>query len=242
MEFILDLHAHTIASGHAYSTIQEEITAAKQVGLKMFGISDHAPGMPGSQSIIYFQNLKVVPDIIEGVRVLKGVEANILDCNGTIDMNEDCLKKLDYAIASLHPPCIRFGTKQDNTRAVIQAMKNPYVNIMGHLDDSRYPLQYENIVKAAKDFNVLIEINNSSLNPKGFRMHAKENIIKLLDLCVMYDQPIILSSDAHISYDVGNFENCKLVLNQCQFPQELIVNTSIDKTMKYLNVGNNQEE
>ena len=67
----LDLHTHTIVSGHAYSTLNENIAAAKQHGLKIYGISDHAPKMPGSTHLFYFRNLHVVPDTVQGIRVLK---------------------------------------------------------------------------------------------------------------------------------------------------------------------------
>ena len=60
MRDILDVHTHTIASGHAYNTLKEMIQTAKEKGLEVYGITEHAPKMPGSCHDFYFHNLKVV--------------------------------------------------------------------------------------------------------------------------------------------------------------------------------------
>lgn len=234
MKYCFDLHTHTIASGHAYSTLQEMIEAAQKKGLKLLGISDHAPCMPGSAYIYYFQNLRVIPKSYDGLQLMTGVEANIIDHNGKIDMSPEDLRFLDYVIASLHPPCIRSSTKKNNTKALIKTMENPYVNIIGHPDDLRFPMDYEAIVLVAKENNVLLEINNASLNPKGFRKDAATATRQILELCMRYDHPVILGSDAHISYDVANFTYCETVLEELGFPEELIVNTSVEKLMQFL--------
>ena len=60
MRDVVDVHTHTIASGHAYNTMMEMIHAAREKELEVFGITEHAPQMPGSCQLIYFQNLRVV--------------------------------------------------------------------------------------------------------------------------------------------------------------------------------------
>lgn len=232
MNFEIDVHTHTIASGHAYSTLQENLIAAKKKGLKVLGVSDHAPGMPGSAYIFHFQNLRVLPKEVEGVRLLRGVEVNILSVSGQIDMTKDNLEGLDYAIASLHPPCFRPGSKKESTQAVIRAMDHKKVKIIGHPDDQRFPLDYEEVVRASKDTGVLLEINNSSINPEGFRVNAKENIMRMLDYCARFEVAVICGSDAHISYDVGNFNYCKTLIESCGFPTHLLMNTDKDKFLK----------
>lgn len=232
---ILDVHTHTISSGHAYSSVKEMIDAARDKGLSYIGISDHAPNMPGSAYIYHFQNMKAIPREVDGVRVLRGVEANIIDTTGKIDMNEDNLQKLDYVIASMHPPCIGFGTKEENTRAMIGAIKNPYVNIIGHPDDSRFAVDYEAVVKAAKENNVLLEINNGSLNPEGFRQNAKAQILTYMSLCEKYNHPLIIGSDAHICYGVGDFSYVLPLLEETGIDPKLIANNDYDVFKKYIN-------
>lgn len=226
MKAIIDLHCHTVASGHAYSTIKENIDEAKIKGLKYVGVSDHAPGMPGSTHPYYFGNLGVIKNEINGVNILKGIEANIIDLNGNIDIPEDVVGKLDYVIASFHPPCIKSGSKEENTQAILKVMDNKEVKIIGHLDDSRYPVDYDRVVKKAIETNTLLEINNSSLRPNGFRVGAVENAKQMLELCKKYKAKIILGSDAHIYYQVGSFENCEKILNEVDFPGNLVVNYS----------------
>lgn len=233
MKFVLDTHTHTIVSGHAYSTIQEIVHEAVKKGLELVAITDHAPAMPGAGHIFYFNNISVVPDYIEGVRVLKGIEANIINYEGGIDVDDYSLSQLDIVIASLHPPCIQFGDIEQNTNAIIGAMQNPYVNIIGHPDDGRFPLDYDRVVQAAKEHKVLLEVNNSSMNPKGFRK-GRENIICMLEKCKQLHVPIVVGSDAHISYDVGNFNYAIPLLTSIEFPEELIMNTTIQKLKSFL--------
>jgi putative hydrolase len=234
MPYIIDLHCHTISSGHAYSTLQENIAAAVDKKIKILGMSDHGPDMPGGPHPYHFYNLKVIPKEINGVRILKGIEANILDFDGNVDMPNEILQLLDYTIASLHEPCIKQGTIDENTRAVTKAMENPYIKIIGHPDDSRYPLDYETIVKSAKKCGVLLELNNSSLNPNSFRVGAWENMLLMLKLCKEFEVKIILGTDTHISYEVGEFSNCIKLLKEADFPENLVVNTGVEKLGEYI--------
>ena len=94
------------------------------------------------------------------------------------------------------------------------------------VDSRRYPVDYETIVKKAKDKGVLLEINNSSLRPNSFRVGAIENAKVLLNLCKKYETKVIFGSDAHIYYQVGSFENCEKIVKDVDFPGNLIVNYS----------------
>ena len=98
---ILDTHTHTLASGHAYSTIRENARAAAEKGLELLAITEHAPRLWGSCQTIYFQNLRVVDRRAYEVELLMGVELNILDERGTVDLELRALKQMDIAIASL---------------------------------------------------------------------------------------------------------------------------------------------
>ena len=109
--YVLDLHTHTYASGHAYNTMNEMAYAAKEKGLQLLGITDHAPAMPYSSGPLHFLNLKVARREKYGLPLLLGVEANIVDYEGNLDMEEAVLKQMDIVIASLHTPCIKSGTE-----------------------------------------------------------------------------------------------------------------------------------
>lgn len=221
---MLDMHCHTINSGHAYSTVKENIEIAAKKGIKYLGISDHAPNMPGSGHPFYFQNMYVIPREVDGVRLLRGIEANILDFEGSIDVDEEISNKLDYMIASFHMPCIKPGDMEQNTNSVIKVMDNEKVKIIGHPDDSQFSLDYDRLVKSAKEKNVLLEVNNSSMNPNSYRQGARDNDIKMLELCKKYKAKIILGSDAHICYSVGEFGYALDLIEEIDFPKDLVIN------------------
>ena len=234
MEFLIDTHTHTLASGHAYSTMSEMIQAAKDKGLKYLGITEHAPKMPGTCHIFYFENLKVVPRQYGDLTLLLGAEANILDTDGTLDLYDELLNRLDIIIASLHNPCYQKGTATENTNAYLGAMKNPKVAIIGHPDDGRIPVDYEVLVREAKKHHVAIEVNNSSLSPNSFRPNARENVMTYLSLCKEEGVPIIYGSDAHVCYDVANFSFAKEVTDAVAFPKELIINYNQNLIDEYI--------
>lgn len=233
-KYLVDAHTHTLASGHAYSTITEMITAARARELKLLAITEHGPRMPGSCHDFYFDNLKVLRRHYDDLEVMFGVEANILDFDGRLDIPDEKARRLDLVIASLHIPCITPGSMEDNTRAYLNVMKNPLVSIIGHPDDSRYPVDYERLVPAARNAGVLIEINNSSLSPNSFRPNTHENDIHLLTLCKEYHVPVILNSDAHVADDVGNFTYALPLLKETGFPNELVINTQAESLKEYI--------
>lgn len=224
MKCLLDVHTHTVASGHAFSSLQEMVDAAAEKGLQILGITEHAPGIPGTCAPIYFRNLHVVPRHIKGVELLLGVELNIIDYKGTVDLDEAMLKMLDIRIAGLHSLCYTPGTVEENTDAVIGAIRNPYVNIISHPGDGTALLQFEPIVLAAKECRTLLEINNSSLNPVRHKVMARKNNLEILRLCKQYEVPVILGSDAHISYDIANYCWIYELLQLAEFPEKLILN------------------
>lgn len=235
MNFILDVHTHTLASGHAYSTIREMAQTAGEKGLKLLGITEHGPQMPGSCHKLYFQNLRVVDRQMYGVELLLGAELNIMSPDGTVDLPDSILQKLDITIASLHIPCMKPGTLEENTRAYVNAMKNPLINIIGHPDDRRYPVDYKELVLAAKEYDTLIELNNASLTDGGARVDARPLDIELLGLCKEYEVPIVIGSDAHIHLAVGNHQQADALLKEMNFPEHLIVNYNEAYFKKYVN-------
>lgn len=236
MKALIDLHTHTIVSGHAYSTVQENIQAAIKQGLKYLGISEHAPKMPGGPHPFYFHNIHCIPREVDGLKILRGIEANIIDYNGNIDVEDDMLKHIDYIIASLHTPCINPGNKQENTNAILSVMDKDKVKIIGHLDDSRFKVDYEPIIKKAKEKNILLEVNNSSLKPTSFREGAWENIATMLELCKQYNAKVILGTDSHISYDIGKFVFAEQIIQKLDFPSELVINYNEEQIVELLNL------
>lgn len=224
MRICIDIHCHTFASGHAYSTVDEYAAEARRKRLKLIAITDHTPAMPGGAHIYYFHNLRILPEYIGGVRVLKGAEVNILD-DASLDLDDNSLEALDIAIASLHIPCVKPSDKSTHTKLLCTAMENPFITVIGHPGDSRYDFDIPAVVNAAKSSGTLLEINNSSLSPQSFRPGGEEFISRILDECRRRDTRVIFGSDAHYRSALGDFSHCLRLVKQLSFPSELVIQT-----------------
>ena len=224
MKYLSDLHTHSIVSGHAYTTLLENINYCAEKGIKILGTSEHVPTMPGAPHYWYFGNMKVVPRVINGVTILRGCEANILDIDGSLDMTDESSRNLDYMIASFHEPVFKPKSKEENTAAILNVMdKYDKVEILGHLGNPNYELDYEAIVKKAKEKNIMIEINNSSLLGSS-RVGSDVNCKKVALLCREIGTKVILTSDSHINTCIGVFNKGIELLEEIQMPKELVMN------------------
>jgi len=230
----LDVHTHTVMSGHAFSTLQEMVAAAQEKHLEVLGITEHAPGIPGTCHPIYFRNLHVVPRQWGSLRLLLGAELNILDMKGTLDLDEFYYRQLDLRIAGIHLLCWQGGTVEENTRGMVAAIRNPWTQIISHPGDGTAELLFEPIVLAAKETGTLLEINNSSLNPVRKKESAYANNLEILRLCKRYEVPVILGSDAHISFDIANYGFIWPLLRETDFPDGLIMNYDAERFLKYI--------
>lgn len=224
-KFKSDLHTHSIVSGHAYTTFMENVEFCKKTGMKILGTSEHGPSLPGSPHEWYFNNMRVIPRKIKGVTVLRGCELNILNEAGDVDPGFDYYQKsLDYCIASFHEPVFMPQSEAVHTNAIINIVKrHEKVLILGHLGNPNFPIDKEKIVKLAKEYDIMIEINNSSLG-NGSRKGSKANCSEIARLCKEYGTKVILSSDAHMNSSIGEFEKAITMLDDIEFPEELIMN------------------
>lgn len=231
-KMVVDTHTHTIASGHAYSTIIENCREAANKGIKIIGMADHGPKMPGGPHLFHFGNLHSIPEFIDGVEILKGCEANIIDYTGKLDIPDTRLNKLELVIASLHDVCIISGSVKDNTRAYIGAMRNKNVDIMGHPGNPAFPIDITEVLKAALDYNVMIEINNSSLGVS--RPGSIDNCRLIASKAAELGNIITIGSDAHICYKIGEFDKAISIIQEAGIEEEKVINIDENKIRKYL--------
>lgn len=234
MKLTCDCHIHTLASGHAYSSIQECAMAAAARGLELIAITDHAPAMPGAAHPYYFHNMKVLPPTLAGVRLLKGVELNLNDLEGGFDLAMEECPHIEFVIASMHMPVFPRADGGANTRALRLAMAKPDIQVIGHPDDSRFPLDLVEVARVAADNGVLLEINNSSLRPTSFRLGARDNYLRLLEACVRFGTRVIVDSDAHWHEDIGVFDCALPLLEEMGFPESQVANVSADRLLSWL--------
>lgn len=225
MKLQFDYHTHTLASGHGTTdTITDMAKEALLRELPILGISDHGPASLGSAGLSYFRGLSLAERHRCGIRLLYGVEANILDFQGNLDIPDEILQGLDFAIISMHNPIYRSGSVLENTLAYIRAMEHPKVQFIGHCDDSRFSVDYKELVTAAKEHHVQPELNNVSLMPDSYRQNCRENSIRLLKECEKAGCPIILSSDSHGRQHIGEVSYALALVEEIAFPHQLISN------------------
>lgn len=235
---IADLHIHTVASGHAFSTIKEVVDTAKEKRVKLVAITDHGPAMPGGAHLYHFWNLRVLPEEMDGVRVLKGAEANITGPNGEIDLPLDLLKHLNIILVALHYKCGYKGeTKEENTRTLLKAMENHKINIIAHAGNPIYPLDFDAICMKAKEKNIAIEFNNSSYESSTSRSGSYELDLELAKFVKKHKNIIALGSDAHLASDVCKFDKAINLLEKTGIDKEQVLNYSVEKVLEFLGKG-----
>ncbi len=238
MKIYVDPHTHTIASIHAYSTILENARFAADRGLKAIGITDHAPALVNSTKPEHFKNLRTLPEEVYGVKLLPGVELNIMNVEGDIDLDLTVLKRMTVVIASIHEQTYEITTAENHTKSFINVMKNPYVRIMGHLADGRIPFDMPAVVKAAIETNTLIEINNLSFNPISVRRSVPA-LVELISVCRALGAKIVLGSDAHFATQVGDFNMAMPYVIEAGYPEELILNADAERFLAFINKPKN---
>ncbi|MGL5315563.1 MAG: PHP domain-containing protein [Peptostreptococcaceae bacterium] len=237
MQILADYHTHTQYS-HGKGTIEDNVKEAISKGIKTIGISDH-----GYKHMTYGIKVKDIYKMREeidnlklkykNIDILLGIECNILDDNGNIDVDEKILKVVDYVMAGYHfgsiPTSIRgalnhcdnyiFKSKKSkayNTRAIINAMKKNDIFIITHPGD-KGDVDIRAIAKVAKETDTRLEINSS---------HGFLNVKQLEEIKLIKNK-FIIGSDAHISENVGNFELAMKIIREANLDLSLVENIKI---------------
>lgn len=232
MKIIADLHTHTIASTHAYSTVIEMAQAAADAGLYALALTDHGRKMPGAPGAYYFDSLGLIPKELFGVRILKGMEANITDYEGNIDCEDSLASKLDWIVASMHTITIEGQPSFEKcTNAYLKLADNKHINAVGHSGTEVFKYDYEKVIPQLAKNGILIEINNSTFN---FKKSSMSNCIDIIKICKKNNARIVVDTDAHFSTYVGRAEPALEVLKDLDFPQKLIVNGSVETMQAYM--------
>lgn len=229
---IADLHTHTNVSQHAYSTAYENIMEAVRKGLVAVAITNHGPSMPDGASEGHFRNLRVMPKDMRGVRVLRGVEANIMDYDGHIDMTEDTIKnRLDVCIASFHDDVCQPGTIEEHTMAYMALAENKRVDIIGHSGTEVFKYDYEKVIRKFADQEKIVEINEATFK---VRPSSIQNCMTIARLCKKYGVHVMIDTDAHFCSLIGYCPKSIKMLNEIDFPKELVINGTRENLEKWM--------
>lgn len=204
----IDLHIHSIASGHAFSTVQEIIDYSILKGMTHIGIVEHGSSMQGSCHEGYFSMLPEIADkmksYIKNLNIYFGVEANIINHNGDLDSKIE--GQNTFVCAGLHELTpYSTNNKIKNTQTMINAIKNNKIDILVHPLRSQFDIDLLEVASFAIENNVILELNNrvfQNISPQHLNEYKK--LVKLIKQKHHY---LIMGSDSHISYDIGNFES-----------------------------------
>lgn len=233
MKILTDLHTHTIATTHAYSTILENTAYAAKNGIEAIAMTDHAPNIEDGAHRWHFYNLRVLPEYINGVRVLKGAEVNVADISGNLDLREKYLESLDWVIVSYHPGVFEeVGTKSQRTDCYIKILYNPYTDMLGHCGNPCFDFDIGAVLDAAKANDKIIEINETSFMARSDNISICRNIAVA---CAEKGVKISVDSDAHFCESIGHFPKSIKMLEEIGFPEELIVNANWERLSRHLN-------
>ncbi|MBR5236383.1 MAG: phosphatase [Clostridia bacterium] len=240
-------HTHTMVSHHAFNTMQEMIYAAEAKGIELIAFTDHGPDLRVTADLLgyekrdtvfydgahpwHFNNLKALPRRVGSLYVIRGAETNIIDYNGTVDLPNTILKKMDWVIASIHRPCLNPGTIDDHTNAYIKALENPYVDAIGHSGLAKFPYDIDAVLETAKRLDKVIELNNHSFIT---RPASVENCKKIARRCAELGVKVILSTDAHSIYELGNVEKAAAIAQEAGIKQEQIINENAEKFLTHI--------
>lgn len=264
-----DIHTHTIFSRHAYSTIGECVQAAKVVGLELLGSTDHYSIMISAaprDSLAYlrdyqhFINFDVWPRMWDGVVVMRGVEADIVDLQGHLfgwdkilyegitgrpyvherTLKEQVWQGIDYAIASIHDASFaEDASVAQVTDMYVRALEDPKVLALGHPGRTGLPFDLTTVLVAAKELGKLIEINEHSFE-RHYGTHRHKACRKIAERCAELGVMISTSTDAHIACDVGRFDAVPALLDEIHFPPELIATRNKDTFLQVIDAVGQQ--
>ncbi|HHY42933.1 MAG TPA: PHP domain-containing protein [Thermoanaerobacterales bacterium] len=242
MKIWADYHTHTRYS-HGTGTIEQNVKAAIEKGLRAVGISEHGPGNIGLR--IKLKDFYKMRDEIErlkskykNIKILLGCEANVISLDGDLDIPNEVLSILDYTMVGLHPLIWPRSFKdglsllfenvlaravgsnwllekvmRQNTLALIRAISKNKIKIITH-PGLHLPIDTAKLAQAAAKYGTALEIN------AGHGYMTKE-YIAIAKAC---GAKFAIGSDAHHPKNVGNFKRALEIVKEVGLSEDDIIN------------------
>ena len=255
-----DIHTHTLASRHAYSTILENLAAARDAGLELLGSADHFSSQvddrPTLHKLQFFVSQEVWPRVWQGVTLLRAAEVDIVSLDGAFFAEDipctanllgqpfptrrslfaQATRKLDYLVASVHDRSFTRGASlAETTNMYVKALENPRVFVIGHPGRAGVPFELDALLGRAKELGKAIEINDHSLEKRD---DGYATCQRIAERCADLGVYVAVSSDAHIATSVGRLEHATTMLEEIHFPEELVVNRDRNTLLDALAAAN----
>ena len=227
--FEADLHAHSQFSGCGLHSIIEMLTQAKKSGLKAQAITDHGPYLGRRPSSTFFERLG---NPVEGIRLLKGMECNVTGENGETDVVEKFMQWYDVVLLGFH----NFSQKNQPPGYYSEVMaraikKNPCIDIIVHPNAPHFTMDFRLIAEAAREADVAVELNNAKVK---YGRSSREQTVKLIESCIYSGCDVAVNTDAHSLNEVGDHRVMEELLDYTSFPEERIINRSLESTLNWI--------
>jgi len=195
----VDLHMHTNRSSCGLHTLLEMLDASVRRGLEAVAVTDHgkALGGPGVSSVL----LRRFPGEYMGMKVWKGIEANVLE-DGGADVPEALLPEFDVILLGIHPNIVTGQSSRYYTDLLLRCLeRNPCVDILAHPDIRAYPVDFRRIARAAAEAGIAVEFNNANL---AYAKTDLESVRQLIDAVRETGCRTVISGDAHTIFEIGD--------------------------------------
>lgn len=208
--------------------------------MKVIGISDHGPGNDDTLvNELYFRTISRLPKFVDGLRILKGIEANITDLKGSLDISDSTIEnKLDYVMANLHCGSAYkdFG-KAKNTQSLINAIRSGKVDIITHPFWMRhFEIDIEKVSEEACLHNVLLEVDTHYIGEHQLKPYMIEALAKMIKITKKHGKKVIVGSDAHNIWEMADDKPLKKIKNKIGLTDKMIINNYPKELLKLLRI------
>jgi putative hydrolase len=215
--------------------VTELAGAARDRGLELIAVTEHGPTVPGAPDFWTIWNMKAIPSVLDGVRILKGIEANPDDSDSGLDVPNELLELLDFVACGFHPQTgYDDGDVVRNTEAILKVAANPNVDMITHPGNGDFPIDRPALAAAAAEHNVIIEINDHSFESTSSRAQNAGDEIEMITLAYEAGAPLAISSDAHYHLHVGRFGNAIEVAEEIGISEHELVNRTAASVLDHL--------
>lgn len=228
MKIIAELHTHSSEyCDHAGDPIEEFAKTARELGYKYYAATNHSPLNDFISPSSFY--VDTIGRKFDGIKFLAGIEEDLRDMKGGLNLAQRELLRLDFVIVSMHD---KFPVQVDDyTPALLAVIKNPAVDCIGHIArDLSFNYDLDTVLKSAKEYGKLIEFNSWSLTGYGKVAECSH----VMDRCAALGVDCIVTSDAHGVDRFGDYGNVLKILEEKNFPKELIINASEEKMEAFL--------
>jgi putative hydrolase len=225
----VDFHVHTLYSHCGIHTHLELLAEAARIGIKIMAITDHGPAIGGRVNSVFYDRFN---NPYSQVKLLKGIESNLADADGGIDVPRHLLKYMDIVLLGIHPNTPAKLGVDEYTRRICAAMRsNRCVDIITHPNDPNFPVDFVALAECAAECGMALELNNSKTLHKRTTPEITTCLVKA---CVRCGCRIAINSDTHAITELGRDEAVIPYLAQCSVPEELVLTRDVETALNFI--------